>query len=55
MIIVLLIIVMIGPPILFLSLGKQTNDAQRAKLFYIIAVAYLIVGFGVCGTIINGL
>lgn len=45
---------MIGPPTLFFALGKQTKDKQRAKWFYIIAVAYLIVGLGICGTIING-
>lgn len=53
-ILVFILLTMIGPPTFFFGLGKQTKDKQRAKWFYIIAVVYLIVGFGICGTMING-
>ena len=48
---------MFGPPVLFLSLGKQAkcNNKERAKIYYIIATVYLIVGLGVCGSIISSL
>lgn len=48
---------MFGPPVLFLSLGKQAKhkSKEKAKTYYIIAAVYLIVGLGVCGSIISSL
>jgi hypothetical protein len=32
--------------------AKANNNKDRAKLFYILGVVYLIVGLGVCGTLL---
>ena len=57
MFIVLILIAMFGPPILFIALGiseRKRLDKKRAKLFFILAVLYLIVGLGVCGSMLTG-
>ena len=47
---------MFGPPALFFYLGynakKNRSDDPNVKIFYIIAIVYLIVGFGICGNLL---
>lgn len=52
-----IILIMFGPPILFISSGlkERQKNKQRAKVFYILAVVYLIVGLGICGYSLNNL
>ena len=50
--------IMFGPPILFTYLGnhqKRLKKKEKAKVLYIIAVVYLIIGLGICGTILKTL
>ncbi len=44
---------MFGPPIVLTIIGSNKSDKKKAKTFYIAAVAYLIIGLGICGTIIS--
>jgi hypothetical protein len=56
MIIILLILaVMFGPPILFLSMGirRRKINPDSAKMFYILTVVYLIVAGGVCYSLLS--
>jgi hypothetical protein len=57
MIILLLLALMFGPPILFISMGfsRRKINAVNSKMFYILAVVYLIVAGGVCYSILNGI
>ena len=52
----LIIGVMLGPPILFLIVGlrKRNTSPDSAKMYYTLAVVYLIVAGGTCYSIING-
>lgn len=56
MIIILLILgVMFGPPVLMVIYGIKTGktDPQRAKVFYIFAAVYLVIGVGSCLTLLS--
>ncbi len=46
---------MFGPPIAFFIYGfyKRKTDPQRAKMFYILGVVYLVVGGGICYSLIT--
>ena len=58
MFIILIILgVMFGPPVLLVVSGVKVGktDPQRAKVFYILAVVYVVVGLGSCLTILAGL
>ncbi len=56
MIFVLILCVMFAPPIIFLVLGRKARpDKKKAKMFYIIAAVYLLVGLGTCATILTNL
>lgn len=51
-----LIIIMIGPSILLTIIGGILNYNQKkkaAKVFFILAVIYLVISFGICGVLIN--
>ncbi len=53
-----IILIMFGPPIIFTVLGskeRSKNNKDKAKIFYIIAAVYLLVGLGVCGYTLNNL
>ena len=52
--IALVIIIMFGPPIIFAIIGANLSDKKKSKMYYIITIAYLIIGLGVCGTMISG-
>lgn len=47
--------VMFGPPILMVIYGIKIGktEPQRAKMFYILAVVYLVIGVGSCLTILS--
>ena len=53
LIIAIILLIMFGPSIVFTMIGANTKDKKRAKIFYIVAVTYLIIGLGICGTIIS--
>lgn len=49
-IIAFFIAILIGPPIVFLIIGGTLlrKNRDRAKIFFILAVVYLIVAGGIC-------
>lgn len=54
-ILLITLLVLILPVFFLFVLGntaKANNNKDRAKLFYILGVVYLIVGLGVCGTLL---
>lgn len=53
LIIVFILFIMFAPPIILTIIGSNKSDKKRAKTYYIAAVAYLIIGLGICGTIIS--
>ena len=57
MIFVLIIGVLLGPPLalIFTGLAWRKDKPERAKVFYILAVVYLIVSGGICATILNNI
>ena len=54
-IIVPIFLIIFGPPILLFSTGlrKSKTNADKAKVYYILAVIYLIVAGGTCATILT--
>jgi len=52
-IIAIILFIMFGPPIILTIIGSNKPDKKKAKIFYIIAVTYLIIGLGICGSIIS--
>ncbi|MEZ4801521.1 MAG: hypothetical protein R2797_02025 [Gelidibacter sp.] len=53
--IVMILLVMFGPPILFTVIGSNQSDKKRAKVYYIVAVVYLLIGLGICGSLLYSL
>ena len=53
-IIVLIVLIMLGPPLILTSIGivVRKNYPTAAKVFYILAVVYLIAGLGICGNML---
>jgi len=54
----IIIFLMVGPSIIFAILGinnSKTGDKEKAKIFYILAVVYLLISFGTCGYLITNL
>lgn len=45
-----------GPPVIFFIIGliKHNRNRNAAKIFYIIAAVWLIVGGGMCASIMTG-
>jgi hypothetical protein len=54
-IITLLVLIMLGPPVLLTitGLAVRSNNPKTAKVLFILAVLYLIVGLGICGGLLN--
>lgn len=51
----LIFAVMFGPPVLLAIIGIALRKHKKAsKVFYILAAVYLIVGLGICGSMIYG-
>lgn len=50
--VVILVLIMIGPPILLAIIGLLINKNQpkAAKVLYILASVYLLIGLGICGS-----
>ncbi|MCO6161356.1 hypothetical protein [Flavobacterium sp. NRK F7] len=50
--ILLIVIIMIGPPIVISILGFiiRKNNPKAAKILYILSGIYLLVGLGICGS-----
>ncbi|GAB5473109.1 MAG: hypothetical protein Mars2KO_12080 [Maribacter sp.] len=47
-----LIVLMLGPPVIFLILAIvffAQRDAKKGKLFLILMGVYLLISFGICG------
>lgn len=54
-ILIIILLVLLGPPIIFMVLGKNSKqNKKRAKIFYILGVVYLIIGLGSCGILLSG-
>ncbi|WP_111308684.1 hypothetical protein [Confluentibacter sediminis] len=51
-IIYLILAIMLGPAILLAIIGflLLKNNKKAAKVFFILAVAYAIISFGICGS-----
>ncbi len=49
----ILVLIMIGPPILLTIIGLSINKNQpkSAKVLYILASVYLLIGLGICGSL----
>lgn len=50
--VVILVLIMIGPPILLTIIGLviNKNHPKAAKVLYILASVYLLIGLGICGS-----
>lgn len=50
--VVILVLIMVGPPILLTIIGLVINKNQpkAAKVLYILASVYLLIGLGICGS-----
>lgn len=50
----LIVFIMIGPPILLTIIGLliKKNSPNTAKTLYILAALYLIIGLGICGSML---
>ncbi|UNY99750.1 hypothetical protein MQE36_05240 [Zhouia spongiae] len=52
---VLIFLVMFGPPVMLTLIGIiLRKNKKAAKVFYILAVTYLIIGLGLCASIMIG-
>lgn len=49
------IAIMVGPPILMAIIGfaVRKNNPNAAKVCFIIGALYLIIGLGICGTLLS--
>ena len=47
-----LVLIMIGPPVLFSIIGLAVRkiNPKASKVLFILAVVYLLVGLGICGS-----
>ena len=45
---------LIGPPLIFLIIGlsKRKSNPVKAKPFFILAVVYLLIGGGICASLL---
>ena len=50
---ILIIVIMIGPPIVLtlIGFGVKKNNPRAAKVLFILAAVYLLVGLGICGSL----
>ncbi len=52
----MIFLVLLGPPVLFIILGivgLLLKNKKMAKLFFILAGVYLLVGLGICGVMLS--
>ncbi|MFC5682151.1 hypothetical protein ACYE2N_10160 [Flavobacterium sp. MAHUQ-51] len=53
---IMLILIMVGPPIILSIIGfaiKKYNP-KPAKVLFILAALYLLIGLGICGSLLAG-
>jgi quinol-cytochrome oxidoreductase complex cytochrome b subunit len=52
--ILLILLVMFGPPVLFLIVGlvKRSRNQDSAKVFFILGAVWLLVGGGICASLL---
>lgn len=52
--IILILFIMFGPPVILTIVGFsiKKNNRSTAKILFILAAVYLIIGLGVCGSMI---
>lgn len=50
---ILIITIMFGPPIVLalIGFGVKKNNPNAAKVLFILAAIYLLVGLGICGSL----
>lgn len=50
---ILIIVIMFGPPIVLalIGFGVKKNNPNAAKVLFILAAIYLLVGLGICGSL----
>jgi hypothetical protein len=55
LIFVILFGIMLGPPIILVIIGlqKRKTDKDSAKIFYILAVSWIVIGGGICASLLN--
>lgn len=53
-ILILILIIMFGPPLLFATIGFFTYKYNRksGKVLFILAALYLLIGLGICGSML---
>lgn len=53
--ILLILLVMFGPPVLFAIIGlvKRTSNRDAAKIFFILAVGWLLIAGGICASLMT--
>jgi hypothetical protein len=53
--IILVLLVMFGPPVLFTIIGfvQRNSNKQAAKVFFILAAGWLIIGGGICASLLT--
>lgn len=51
----LILLVMFGPPVLFIILGavKRTSNKETSRIFFVLAAVWLLVGGGICASIMS--
>lgn len=51
----LIVVIMIGPPLLLtiIGFGLYKNNKKAAKIFFILAVLYLLISLGICGVMVS--
>ena len=56
-IILLILLVMFGPPVVLIILGvnKRKDKPTTANVLFILAAVYVLIGGGICASILNGL
>lgn len=49
---ILILAIMFGPALIFTFMGAyfRKKNIKTAKVFFILAVVYLIISFGICGS-----
>jgi hypothetical protein len=53
--IIILVLIMVGPPILLTIIGfaVKKNNTKAAKVLFILAALYLLIGLGICGSLMR--
>jgi hypothetical protein len=50
-----LVLILIGPPIILtlIGFGIKKNSPNSAKTLFILAALYLVIGLGICGSLLS--